>query len=93
MLRRKPPASRSAPETTEIDRKVAQIQRQIDAVTEPFQNQRGRLTVISYNIETAKGSAKDKYRKEAKDKARGSGRSGVAGCRRFRIDHGPEDEL
>ena len=29
------------PETTEIDRKVAQIQRQLDAVTDPFQNQRG----------------------------------------------------
>ena len=57
-----------APQTTEIDRKVAQIQRQLDAVTEPFQNQRGRLTVISYNIETAKGSAKDKYRKEAEQK-------------------------
>ncbi|MGI8734353.1 MAG: c-type cytochrome [Pyrinomonadaceae bacterium] len=56
------------PETTEIDRKVAQIQRQLDAVTEPFQNQRGRLTVISYNIETAKGSAKEKYRKEAEEK-------------------------
>lgn len=56
------------PETTEIDRKVVQIQRQLDAVTDPFQNQRGRLTVISYNIETAKGSAKDKYRKEAEEK-------------------------
>jgi len=56
------------PETTEIDRNVAQIQRQLDAVTEPFQNQRGRLTVISYNIEVAKGTAKDKYRKEAADK-------------------------
>jgi cytochrome c551/c552 len=56
------------PETTEIDRNVQQIQRQIDAVTEPFQNQRGRLTVISYNIEVAKGTAKDKYRKEAVDK-------------------------
>jgi hypothetical protein len=56
------------PETTEIDHKVAHIQKQLDAVTDPFQNQRGRLTVISYNIETAKGSAKDKYRKEAQDK-------------------------
>jgi cytochrome c2 len=56
------------PETTEIDHKVAHIQKQLDAVTDPFQNQRGRLTVIGYNIETAHGSAKEKYRKEAEDK-------------------------
>ncbi|MDQ3666264.1 MAG: c-type cytochrome [Acidobacteriota bacterium] len=56
------------PETAEIDRKVAQIQRQLDAVTDPFQNQRGRLTVINYNIETAKGSAKEKYRNQAQEK-------------------------
>lgn len=56
------------PETTEIDRNVAQIQKQLDAVTDPFQDQRGRLTVISYNIEVAEGPAKDKYRKEAADK-------------------------
>ena len=56
------------PETAEIDQKVAQIQKQLDAVTDPFQNQRGRLTVINYNIETAKGSAKDKYRQEANRK-------------------------
>ena len=56
------------PETTDIDRKVVQIQRQLDAVTDPFQNQRGRLTVISYNIETASGTAKERYRKEAERK-------------------------
>lgn len=56
------------PETAEIDRKVAQIQKQLDAVTDPFQNQRGRLTVINYNVETAKGSAKEKYRKRAEEK-------------------------
>jgi len=56
------------PETAEIDQKVIQIQRQLGAVTEPFQNQRGRLTVINYNIEIAKGSAKEKYRQEANKK-------------------------
>ncbi len=56
------------PETTDVDKKVGLIQKQIDAVTDPFQNQRGRLTVISYNIETAAGSAKEKYRKEAERK-------------------------
>jgi cytochrome c551/c552 len=56
------------PETAEIDQKVSQIQRQLGAVTDPFQNQRGHLTVIAYNIETASGSAKDKYRRQAEEK-------------------------
>ncbi len=56
------------PESAEIDRKVAQIQQQLDAVTDPFQNQRGRLTVINYYVETGKGSAKEKYRKQAEEK-------------------------
>lgn len=56
------------PEKAEVDKRVTLIQRQINAITEPFQNQRGRLTVISYNIETANGSAKEKYRKEAERK-------------------------
>lgn len=56
------------PETAEIDQKVAQIQRQLNAVTDPFQNQRGHLTVIAYNIETANGSAKEKYRRQAEEK-------------------------
>src|SRR5688572_23680392 len=55
------------PEVTEIDQKVRNIQQRLDAVTEPFQNQRGHLTVIAYNIETAGGSAKEKYRREAEE--------------------------
>ena len=53
------------PETKQIDAQVASVQKKLDAVTEPFQNQRGRLTVINYNIETAKPSAKDRYRRQA----------------------------
>jgi len=56
------------PEIKQIDAEVALIQRKLDAVTDPFQNQRGRLTVINYNIETANGSAKDRYRKQAEAK-------------------------
>ncbi len=56
------------PDTGEIDQKVVQIQKQLDAVTDPFQNQRGRLTVINYNVETATGSAKEKYRRQAQEK-------------------------
>ena len=55
-------------QTKEIDQKVAQIQAQLDAVTDPFQNQRGKLTVINYNVEIASNSAKDKYRKQAQAK-------------------------
>ncbi len=56
-----------APEIAEIDRQVAQIDRQLAAVTDPFQNQRGHLTVINYNLETAKASAKEKYRRQAEE--------------------------
>ncbi len=53
------------PEISDIDQKVNHIEEQLAAVTEPFQDQRGQLTVINYNIETAKGSAKEKYRQAA----------------------------
>jgi cytochrome c551/c552 len=56
------------PDIAEIDQKVAQIQRELDAVTEPFQNQRGKLTVINYNVEIASNNGKDKYRKQAQQK-------------------------
>ncbi|MEP6637567.1 MAG: c-type cytochrome, partial [Acidobacteriota bacterium] len=56
------------PDIGEIDRKVGQIQRELDAVTEPFQNQRGKLTVLIYNVEIAGNSAKDKYRNQAQEK-------------------------
>ena len=44
------------------------FRRNLDAITDPFQNQRGRLTVINYNVETAEGSAKDTYRRQAEAK-------------------------
>jgi cytochrome c2/uncharacterized coiled-coil protein SlyX len=40
-------------EVAEKDKAVAQIQAKLDAVTEPFQNQRGRIVVITYKLETA----------------------------------------
>src|SRR2546430_2878112 len=46
------------------DRRVAQIQAKLDAVTEPFQNQRGRIVVITYKLETSqKGSFWERYYK------------------------------
>ena len=56
------------PEYREIDGNVKRIQKKLDAITDPFQNQRGRLTVINYNIETAEGSAKERYRNQANAK-------------------------
>jgi cytochrome c2 len=56
------------PDIVEIDHKVVQTQRELDAVTEPFQNQRGKLTVINYNVEIAPANGKDKYRKQAQQK-------------------------
>ena len=56
------------PRSKEIQANVDRIQAKLDAVTEPFQNQRGRLTVINYNVETHEGSAKAKYQKQAEAK-------------------------
>ena len=57
-----------APREKEINATVKSIQAKLDAITEPFQNQRGRLTVINYNIETNKGSAKQRYQRQAEQK-------------------------
>ena len=56
------------PEISQIDADVKRIQKKLDAVTEPFQDQRGRLTVINYYLETAKDNAKDRYRRQAENK-------------------------
>jgi cytochrome c2 len=55
------------PDIADIDRKVVQAQTKLDAVTEPFQNQRGHLTVINYNAEISSGRAKEKFRKDAQE--------------------------
>lgn len=56
------------PREKEINALVALIQNKLDAITDPFQNQRGRLTVINYNIEISKEAAKEKYRRQAEAK-------------------------
>jgi cytochrome c2 len=60
--------AQAKPEIDQIAGEVRNVQRKLDAVTEPFQNQRGHLTVINYYIETAKDSAKDRYRRQAEVK-------------------------
>lgn len=53
----------------EIDKEVRKIQAKLDAVTEPFQNQRGRIVVIMFDLQTAKKqSARDKYTKRLNEK-------------------------
>ena len=57
------------PRENEIKARVDLVQKKLDAITEPFQNQRGRLTVINYNIETAHSdSAKQRYQRQADSK-------------------------
>jgi mono/diheme cytochrome c family protein len=46
-------AAAAEPERKEIDRQVAIIQSQLDAITDPFQNARGYITVLNYRVETA----------------------------------------
>jgi cytochrome c2 len=56
------------PEIDQIDADVRITQAKLDAITDPFQNQRGRLTVINYNVETTDGSAKERWRQRAEAK-------------------------
>ena len=53
------------PQVDQLTAEVTRIQAKLAAVTDPFQNQRGKLTVINYNVETAHGGAKDRYRQQA----------------------------
>jgi len=56
------------PEVQQIDATVASAQRKLDSITDTFQNQRGRLTVINYNVETSTGRAKERYQDQVKAK-------------------------
>ena len=55
-------------EADQLQGEVDRIQKKLNAVTEPFQNQRGKLTVIKYNIETASKGSKDRYKRQAENK-------------------------
>jgi cytochrome c2 len=53
----------------EKDKRVAQVQAKLDAVTEPFQNQRGRIVVITYKLETAPSDFwRKRYRSQLDEK-------------------------
>src|SRR5262249_40051349 len=50
------------------DKQVARIQSQLDAVTDPFQNQRGRIVVITFKLETSpKGGFWERHYKSQLD--------------------------
>jgi cytochrome c2 len=57
----------AAPRKQEIDREVKFIEKQLAAVTDPFQDKRGRITVVNYNIETADESDKKDLRAEVEE--------------------------
>lgn len=58
-------AERTTPRRKEIDAEVEKIQAKLDAVTDPFQNQRGKIVVTIYELETANGdSARRKYERK-----------------------------
>jgi len=50
------------------DKQVASIQAKLDAVTDPFQNQRGRIVVLTFKLEIAReGSLWHRYYKSQRD--------------------------
>lgn len=57
------------PRLKQIDKDVASVQSQLDAITDPYQDARGRITVITYNAEVAgSDSKKQKYLKQVEEK-------------------------
>ena len=54
-----------------IDEEVHHVQAKLDAVTDPFQNQRGRIVVITFKLETATSKFwHDRYAKQLDNKKR-----------------------
>ncbi|HLL70732.1 MAG TPA: c-type cytochrome [Pyrinomonadaceae bacterium] len=58
------------PRKREIDNEVKFIDRQLAAVTDPFQNKRGYITVVNYRIETSDESDKKDLRSEVEEEKR-----------------------
>ena len=57
-------------QVSDIDKQVTAIQAKLDAVTDPFQNQRGRLVVLTFKLETARPGSfwAQRYESQRKDK-------------------------
>jgi hypothetical protein len=56
-----------APRAKEIDREVQFIDAQLAAITDPFQDKRGRITVVSYGIETADEDDREDLRRDVEE--------------------------
>lgn len=56
------------PRKKEIEREVKKIEAKLAAVTDPFQNARGQITVINYKVETAPESKKNDLRQKVAEK-------------------------
>lgn len=56
--------AQAEPRRKEIEGEVRVIESKIAAITDPFQNARGQITVINYQIETAKDSKKASLRQK-----------------------------
>jgi cytochrome c2 len=55
------------PQLKDIDRQVADIDSQLAAITESYQDRRGRITVANYRVETAAEKSKASLRKNVDD--------------------------
>jgi cytochrome c551/c552 len=53
------------PRRKEIEKEVRSLDNELAAITDPFQGARGELSVINYQVETAKDSKKADYRTKA----------------------------
>jgi cytochrome c551/c552 len=56
-----------APQLKEIDRQVAFIDDQLDAISSDYQDKRGRITVANYRVETAGEKAKNDLRRDVEE--------------------------
>src|SRR5712692_7451937 len=52
----------------EIEDQYTKVQAKLDAVTDPFQNQRGKIVVITYKLETAPSNLWVRYYQSQRDK-------------------------
>lgn len=61
-------------QVSDIDKQVSAIQAKLDAVTDPFQNQRGRLVVLTFKLETAPNGSiwQKRYKSQREDKLKES---------------------
>ncbi|MDT5261971.1 MAG: hypothetical protein QOC61_975, partial [Acidobacteriota bacterium] len=55
------------PKQAELDKKVSFIDKQLDAISDEFQNRRGRITVAAYNVETTDDKNKPKLRRNVEE--------------------------